>query len=274
MKKADPINTTSSLLILAYLTTCAAFSTQQHPSLTVVTVAQPRSSSVLKLSEGEGDDFEKKSEFQRRSFLSAILGTSTAFFISSAPAQAGIDVNALKNLPVEGDDSGVATRLRQIELEKNRPDDTVDIPYTELPNGVSYREFRDGKGTAVVGPGSIVAAEMTIRCKSFATAQEPGGVKYFDSRIDTDFNEVAFTVGSGEIFPGLEEAMAGMHRGSLRRIEIPSTMVFAAKKANQLPLPSEKNKDEVRRFENLFKTDATLLFEVLVTRVKEQQLQG
>jgi hypothetical protein len=31
---------------------------------------------------------------------------------------------------------------------------------------------------------------------------------------------------------------------------------------------SEKNKDGKRRFENLFKTVATLLFEVLVTRIK------
>jgi hypothetical protein len=45
-------------------------------------------------------------------------------------------------------------------------------------------------------------------------------------------------------------------------------VVFAAKKNQQLPLPSETNKDGKRRFENLFKTDATLLFEVLVTRIK------
>ena len=116
--------------------------------------------------------------------------------------------------------------------------------------------------------GSKVAVEMSIRCKSFATANEPGGVKYFSTKDDTDFNELAFTVGSGEILPGLEEGMMGMKKGAIRRIEVPSTMVFPAKKAGQLPLPSEKNKDGKRRFESLFKTDATLLFEVLVTRIK------
>ena len=59
-----------------------------------------------------------------------------------------------------------------------------------------------------------------------------------------------------------------MRKGAVRRIELPSTVVFAARKNNQLPLPSENNKDGKRRFENLFKTDATLLFEVLVTRIK------
>lgn len=118
----------------------------------------------------------------------------------------------------------------------------------------------------VVQPGSKVAVEMTIRGKSFSTANEPGGVKYFSTKDDTDFNELAWSIGDGELIPGLEEGMLGMRRNSLRRIEVPSTMVFAARKANQLPLPTTK--DGKRRFESLFKTDATLLFEVLVTRVK------
>lgn len=107
---------------------------------------------------------------------------------------------------------------------------------------------------------------MTIRCKSFATANEPGGLTYYSTKEDTDFNELAFTIGSGEILPALEEGMMGMRRGGLRRIEVPTTMIYGAKKAGQLPIPTTK--DGKRRFENLFKTDATLLFEVLVTRIK------
>jgi FKBP-type peptidyl-prolyl cis-trans isomerase 2 len=117
-----------------------------------------------------------------------------------------------------------------------------------------------------VQDGSKVAVEMTIRCKSFSTDNDPGGLKYFSTKDDTDFNELAWTVGSGELLPSLEEGMMGMRKNALRRIEIPSTMVFAARKANQLPLPTTK--DGKRRFEQLFKTDATLLVEVLVTRVK------
>ena len=107
---------------------------------------------------------------------------------------------------------------------------------------------------------------MTIRCKSFATQNEPGGLRYFSTKEDTEFNELAWTVGSGALPPSLEEGMMGMRKNALRRIEIPSTAAFAARKADQLPLPTTK--DGKRRFENLFKTDATLLFEVLVTRVK------
>ena len=109
-----------------------------------------------------------------------------------------------------------------------------------------------------------------MRGKSFATNNEPGGMKVFDSSIDTDFNEVAFTVGSGESFPALEEGIMGMKKNAIRRIEVPSTMIFSAKKNNQLPSPLDKNKDEARRFASLFKTDATVLFEVKLVRVKNK----
>ncbi|KAL3811689.1 hypothetical protein ACHAXA_010328 [Cyclostephanos tholiformis] len=168
-----------------------------------------------------------------------------------------------------GDVTGSATRLRRIELVNGpRPDDALDIAFETLPSGASYREYRGGKGDAIVGDGSRVGVEMTIRCRSFATADEPGGVKYFDTKRDTEFNELAWTIGDGELPPELEECMMGMRRGSVRRIELPSTVVFAARKNQQLPLPMEDNKVGKRRFENLFKTDATLLFEVLVTRIK------
>lgn len=183
-------------------------------------------------------------------------------------ANAGIDPSALRTLPVEGDSSGVTTRLRQIEAEKDRPEDSVDKPWEKIDDGVQFREYREGRGEITVGEGSRVAVEMTIRCKSFSTAQEPGGVRYFSTKEDTDFNELAFTVGNGEIIPQLEEGMMGMKKGAVRRIEIPTEFVYAAKKADQLPIPSEKNKDGKRRFDSLFKTDATLIFEVLVTRVK------
>mmetsp|Transcript_48841 Transcript_48841/g.90595 ORF Transcript_48841/g.90595 Transcript_48841/m.90595 type:complete len:293 (-) Transcript_48841:362-1240(-) len=222
-----------------------------------------------------GEKISGMSVTSRRSLLSssssAVLSMIALSTVVAYPdaALAGIDPSALKSLRVEGDASGAATRLKQIEAAKSGGMATdVDKPWEDLPSGVLFREYKEGRGDAVVEPGSKVGVEMTIRCKSFATANEPGGVKYFSTKDDTEFNELAFTVGSGEVPPGLEEGMMGMRRGGIRRVELPSTMVFAARNAGQLPLPSEKNKDGKRRFENLFKTDATLLFEVLVTRVK------
>mmetsp|Transcript_6727 Transcript_6727/g.10938 ORF Transcript_6727/g.10938 Transcript_6727/m.10938 type:complete len:251 (+) Transcript_6727:110-862(+) len=203
----------------------------------------------------------------RRSFLIKSAASASLLLTNANPANAGIDPSALKALPVEGDTTGVQSRMRQIEsVNGPRPEDSKDIAFEKLASGASYREYREGKGDATVGNGSKVAAEMTIRCQSFATANEPGGLKYFSTKADTEFNELAWTIGDGELPPELEECMMGMHKGGVRRIELPSTVVFAARKNNQLPQPTTK--DGKRIFERLFKTDATLLFEVLVTRIK------
>jgi len=207
----------------------------------------------------------------RRNFITqstAVASFSSLLTVLPKNANAGIDPNALKSYQITGDTTGVRTRLSQIEGTKTRASDADNTPYEVLPSGVSYREFREGKGEVVVQSGSKVAVEMTIRCKSFSTTDEPGGVKYFSTKADTEFNEVAWTIGSGELIPGLEEAMIGMHRNAVRRIEIPSVLVFEANKNGQLPLPSEKNKNGKRIYERLFKTDATLLIEVLATRIK------
>ncbi|GMI18300.1 hypothetical protein TrLO_g2791 [Triparma laevis f. longispina] len=208
----------------------------------------------------------------RRAFIAkatnsvGLVGLATSQL--AAPASAGIDPAALAGFKVDGDVTGTATRLNEIKSVVNPVTDQQDIPFMKLDSGVSYREFREGRGEAKIGKGSKIGAEMTIRIKAFSTNNEPGGVKYYETQKDTDFNEIAWTVGAGELFPELEEGMMGMKKGALRRIEVPSMAVFAAKKASQLPVPLDKNKDEKRRFDALFKTDATLLFEVLITRVK------
>jgi len=210
----------------------------------------------------------------RRSFLQT---ATTLVLASPLPSSAGIDPSALKSLPVEDDATGATSRLRQLSSLSDsgpRPEDSKDIAFEVLPSGASYREYREGKGDAAVKPGSKVAVEMTVRCRSFATANEPGGLKYFSTRDDTEFNELAWTVGeydgegSNPVPPELEEAMMGMKKGAVRRIELPSTAVFKARNLGRLPVPAEKNKEGKRLFERLFKTDATLLFEVLVTRIK------
>lgn len=252
-----------TLCLCALAIRCDAFSPVGRGTITVLNQVM---SSTSALSSKPTDTSRRQLITQAGSGLaSAVL---LPFLVFPQKASAGIDPNALKSMSVEGDNNGSMQRLRQLQEEKTRPEDTVDKPFEKLDGGISYREYREGKGDAIVTAGSKVAAEMTIRCKSFSTANEPGGLKYYSTKDDTDFNELAWTIGSGELVPGLEDAMVGMRKGSIRRIEVPSTAVFAARDANQLPLPKASNKDGNRRLSNLFKTDATLIFEVLVTRIK------
>ena len=149
--------------------------------------------------------------------------------------------------------------------------DAADIPFVELENGVSYREFRSGRGKTTLQKDSVVTTDMVIRMKSFSTDKEPGGVAYFNSKTD---GEVSWTIGSGKMFPELEAAImadGGMRKGAIRRIDVPSVIVFKARNDKSLPLPVSD--DGQRRFKNLFKTRADLLFEVLVKKIDSSDVK-
>jgi hypothetical protein len=203
-----------------------------------------------------------------------ILPTAAGLLLVSSGApqlvHAGVDPSELMKVAgkaggttLGGDFSAQMDKVKELQKAQDTLD-AADIEFTQLRSGSSYREFRTGKGSKEVRKGSNVIAEMTIRCKSFATQQEPGGVKYYDSRLDGDLN---WQVGSGALPAALEDAMIGMKRGSVRRIELPSMLVFDARKDGQLPQATEKNPDGQRRYKSLFKTDATLIFEVLVDKI-------
>jgi hypothetical protein len=85
----------------------------------------------------------------RRAFL-GVAGLAFGILVSPSQASAGIDPSSLRTLSVEGDASGSAMRLRQVENIQKPATDLVDIPFTELKSGVSYREYREGKGEAGV----------------------------------------------------------------------------------------------------------------------------
>lgn len=63
-------------------------------------------------------------------------------------ARAGIDPSLLQKLPVQGDEAGTLQRIRQLEALQRPSSDSVDVPFTDLPSGVSFREYREGKGEA------------------------------------------------------------------------------------------------------------------------------
>ena len=65
----------------------------------------------------------------------------------------------------------------------------------------------------------------------------------------------------------LPTSFQGMKRSAIRRVELPSMLVFKARADKQLPTPSEKNEEGNRYYKRLFKTDATVLIEVLVTKI-------
>jgi len=201
-------------------------------------------------------------DFALKNIFSASL---IAFSLTNIPMSCeAIDPSQLKQFQASGD---LADQLKRLQEVQNTLD-AADLPFIDLKSGVSYRQFRDGKGDMTVQPGYKVTVELVARCKSFTTANEPGGVRYYSTKVDTKNNELSWVIGDGSLLPGLEEAMIGMKKSAVRRVDVPSVQVFRARKDSQLPLPSKSDDDGNRRFKNLFKTDAGLLIEVLVKQIE------
>jgi len=94
------------------------------------------------------------------------MGIGTAAFgllVAPSASQASIDPTLLKALPVQGDETGAAQRLRQVEAVQRPASDLVEIPFTELPSGVSFREYREGKGDA-----GTVLMKFIIGCNTIS----------------------------------------------------------------------------------------------------------
>ena len=128
------------IILLSILSSAAAFQTIPHWN-----TACPSSTSIQSKNSNE-DSLD-----DRRSFVKSLVLGSAAFgatLLPTTPANAGIDPSLLKSYSVEGDASGSAQRLRQIEEIQRPASDTLNIPYEKLPSGVEYREYREGKGDA------------------------------------------------------------------------------------------------------------------------------
>lgn len=153
-------NRSASLLtLLAMLSLSSAF-TPSYPMPTCI----GRTTTSLKMVEKNYEQTEKSS--RRSFFLKATKAAALVVLgpLASPSAQAAIDPNALKSLPVEGDNTGAASRIKQLEASKGpQPGDLEDIPFTKLESGVQYREYREGKGNAGArGCLSLVLTDFTM----------------------------------------------------------------------------------------------------------------
>ena len=113
--------------------------------LSPLSTRRARNDEVTLLMLADDDDVTNRRSFLATSLV-GFLGASTAAAAPPMIVHAGIDPTALKNLPVEGDTAGTATRLLQIEAIQKPAADEVDKPWEDLPSGVSFRDYREGRG--------------------------------------------------------------------------------------------------------------------------------
>ena len=135
------------ILFLSILSSAVSF--QNSARWNTAGAATRSSTTIVQGSKGDNDDsFEDRRSFVNSLFVGAAALSTASTVLPTGPANAGIDPTMLRNYKVEGDISGTAQRLRQIEEIQRPRTDTIDIPYEKLPSGVEYREYREGKGEA------------------------------------------------------------------------------------------------------------------------------
>ena len=134
------------LTLLSILSSALSF--QSSPRWNIVSLAAHPSKTSIQSSSNGNDSVDDRRSFVNSLLSGAAVLGSTATILPTDPANAGIDPRSLRNFQVEGDVSGTAQRLRQIEDIQRPASDTLNIPYEQLKSGVEYREYRDGKGDA------------------------------------------------------------------------------------------------------------------------------
>jgi len=132
-------------------------------------------------------------------------------------------------------------------------------------SGVCYKEYKEGSGDVTVEPGRTVNAQMTGRLLGL------NGIKFYSTKeVKDEFGEapaLRWKFGTGEALPGLEEGMAGMKKGGLRKIVVPPSQGYAAY-PNLLPQPSAAGRPSLDSVLKNPRRDSTIVFEVLIEGVR------
>ena len=118
-----------------------------------------------------------------------------------------------------------------------------------LPSGVVYRD-------EVVGTSTEAKAGSTVTV-NYIGALSTGQV--FDSS-SAHGQPFSFTLGSGQVIKGWDEAVAGMKVGGKRLMQIPANMAYGAK--------AVQGKDKAGKTIDVIPANSTLIFEVELLAVK------
>ena len=257
---------------------------QHHPGSTILTTTGPGQSTALHLlsttgsaagdPHGDKDDCYTSTSplllsrriFTTRSAAAAvtIIIVPLSTILTPEKASAGIDMTSLKTAPIEGDATGAASRIKQLKqtTQTDKKDGTVYLETT----GVSYTQ--SNAGSAPGGRNRLIrnGVQNNFNVAADLRISTIAGLTIYSTRDDNQSNELAWKVGTGDFPKGAEDGMMGMRLGSVRRIEVPSDLIFAARNAGTLPEITTKLGQE--RYEDLLRSgDATLIFDVRVTGI-------
>ncbi len=132
-------------------------------------------------------------------------------------------------LPLAGCDLGLSSpdtpEAARVEETTFSPELGVDLPAsTKTRTGLWYRDVNPGTGDPV-GAGELVAFRFT--------GWFPDGTE-FGSNMEAG-DPIVFTLGAGELIPGIEEGISGMRPGGQRQLIIPPELAYGQEGAGPIP---------------------------------------
>jgi len=145
--------------------------------------------------------------------------------------------------------------------------------YVTTPSGLQYTDVRLGEGELPAKGDTVVIdwAGYTIGYygRPFEARNKPKGSSF--SGEDKDFYR--FQLGSGQVIPAVEEAVAGMKPGGIRRIIVPVELAYPDNDwRKQGPAPTTFAGQRALDFvlQNKGMIDKTLLIDIELVKVQRQ----
>eukprot|EP00741_Cyanophora_paradoxa_P013668 tig00020704_g13197.t1 len=138
----------------------------------------------------------------------------------------------------------------------------LEEDYTATPSGLRFVSFAEGKGEAPA-EGQVVEIKYAAYFLNYECLR--GRLARRD--VAGDQEPFSFRVGSGDVIPGLDEAVRGMRPGAIRRLVIPAELGYKSPEDGPKPrsFGGQRLVDYVLRNPRV---DASLLMDVELVRVR------
>eukprot|EP00741_Cyanophora_paradoxa_P010314 tig00020528_g9983.t1 len=134
----------------------------------------------------------------------------------------------------------------------------LEEDYTATPSGLRFVSFAEGNGEAPA-EGQVVEIKYAAYFLNYEG-------KFID-KVAGDQEPFSFRVGSGDVIPGLDEAVRGMRPGAIRRLVIPAELGYKSPEDGPKPrsFGGRRLVDYVLRNPRV---DASVLMDVELVRVR------
>jgi peptidylprolyl isomerase len=114
----------------------------------------------------------------------------------------------------------------KIETDKTKP--KVTVPKEQAPKGLAFKDLEEGTGAPAKKGDSLTVQYVGVGYNSKSEFESTWEDKPY-----------TFTLGAGEVLPGMEQGIEGMKAGGRRELIVPSSLAYGAEGVQPAIGPNE-----------------------------------